>query len=198
MASHILVNIGSGNGLLPDGTKPTWTNIDLSSVRASGIHLRAISQEIPQPPITKISLKIIYVKFHSNLPGANELISFSTRRIYTHNSPRFQELEWFSWKLLANNSDFFSKSEMEHQSLIWSKTLDSHNQFNSLYVEYGRVVVVHPPLGTTVPRMTLEIQVSLNVVMPHPDGALLRHDDCLLWRHLRCVPEVGNVACETT
>ena len=67
-----------------------------------------------------------------------------------------------------------------------------------MYVEYGRVVVVRPPLGTTVPRMTLEIQVSTNVVMPHPDDALLRHDDCLLWRHLRCVPEVGNVACETT
>ena len=50
------------------------TNVDLSSVRASGIHPRAISQELPQPPITEISLKIIYAKFHSNLPGANELI----------------------------------------------------------------------------------------------------------------------------
>ena len=42
------------------------------------------------------------------------------------------------------------------------------------------MVVVRPPLGTTVPRMTLEIEVSTNVVMPHPDDALLRHDDCLL------------------
>ena len=75
------------------------------------------------------------------------------------------------------------------QAIIWTNA--------GLYVEYGRVVVVRPPLGTTVPRMTLEIQVSTNVVMPHPDDALLRHDDCLLWRHLRCVPEVGNVACET-
>ena len=52
----------------------TRTNVDLSSVTASGIHLRASSQEIPQPPTTEISLKIIYVKFHSNLPGANELM----------------------------------------------------------------------------------------------------------------------------
>ena len=52
----------------------TWINVDLSSVRSSGIHLRAISQEISQLPITEISLKIIYVKFHSNQRGANELM----------------------------------------------------------------------------------------------------------------------------
>ena len=38
------------------------------------IHVRAISQEIPQPlAVTRISLKITYLKFRSNLPGANEL-----------------------------------------------------------------------------------------------------------------------------
>ena len=36
--------------------------------------LRAISQEIPQPRITKIRFKITYLKFHSDhLPGTNEL-----------------------------------------------------------------------------------------------------------------------------
>ena len=35
--------------------------------------LGAILQRIPQPPIIKISLKITYLKFLSNLPGANEL-----------------------------------------------------------------------------------------------------------------------------
>ena len=29
---------------------------------------------MPQPVITKIHLKITYLKFHSNFPGANELI----------------------------------------------------------------------------------------------------------------------------
>ena len=51
----------------------TWTNIDLSSVRSSGIHLSAILQEIPQPSVTEISLKITYLKFCSSPPGANEL-----------------------------------------------------------------------------------------------------------------------------
>ena len=40
----------------------TWTNVDWSSVKSSDIHIRAISQEIPQSPSTKISLK--FVKFH--------------------------------------------------------------------------------------------------------------------------------------
>ena len=34
---------------------------------------RAVSQEIPQPLTTKISLKITHLKFTLNLPGANEL-----------------------------------------------------------------------------------------------------------------------------
>ena len=37
---------------------------------SNNIHLRAISQKIPQPSITKINLKITYLKFHSNLPEA--------------------------------------------------------------------------------------------------------------------------------
>ena len=45
----------------------------ISIVRSSVIHLSAMSQEIPQPPSTKISLKIIYLKLHSKLLGANEL-----------------------------------------------------------------------------------------------------------------------------
>ena len=62
-----------------------------SSERSRDIHLRAISQKIPPPSITKIRLKtiyqnfhlnlkirlkIIYLNFHLDLPGVNE---FSTR-----------------------------------------------------------------------------------------------------------------------
>ena len=36
--------------------------------------LMPIAQEIPQPTITKITLKIIYLKFHPYLPEANKLI----------------------------------------------------------------------------------------------------------------------------
>ena len=42
---------------------------------SSGIHLSAILQEIPQPSVTEIGLKITYLKFCWNLPGANELRS---------------------------------------------------------------------------------------------------------------------------
>ena len=55
----------------------TWTNVDWSSVKSSVIHIRAISQEMPQPLITKICLEITYLKFHSIFPGAtgaNELM----------------------------------------------------------------------------------------------------------------------------
>ena len=51
----------------------TWTNIDWPPVKSNDIHIKAISQEMPQSSITKICLKIIYLKFHSNFPGANEL-----------------------------------------------------------------------------------------------------------------------------
>ena len=66
MATWIYVTIGSGNAT-------TWTNVDLSSVRSSGIYQRAISQETPQPLIIKVNLKINDLKSYSNLPGANEL-----------------------------------------------------------------------------------------------------------------------------
>ena len=60
----------------------TWTNVDWSSVKSSDIHIRAISQEVPQPSITKLKIrsKIAYLKFHSNFPGVNELTSRFERR----------------------------------------------------------------------------------------------------------------------
>ena len=46
MAKEMWINIGSANGLLPEGTKPlpepNSTNIDLSSNMLYEIHLRAI------------------------------------------------------------------------------------------------------------------------------------------------------------
>ena len=51
----------------------TWTNVDLSSLRSSDVHLRAISLEISQPSASKISLKIIFLGFYWNFPGVNEL-----------------------------------------------------------------------------------------------------------------------------
>ena len=47
--------------------------------------MRVISQELPQPSITKICLKITCLKFHSNFPRANELIKgfYCTFHIYS-------------------------------------------------------------------------------------------------------------------
>ena len=67
MATEIWVNIG----LWPEGTKllpkPMLTD------QSSAIHIRAISQEMHEPSITKICLKIKSLKFHPNFSGANEL-----------------------------------------------------------------------------------------------------------------------------
>ena len=45
---------------------PSLTSVDLPPLRSSDIHLRAILQGMPQPSITKISLKITYLKFQLN------------------------------------------------------------------------------------------------------------------------------------
>ena len=72
--TEIWVNIGSGNGLLPDGTKPLpepmLTDHQWSP---SDIHIMAISHEMPQPLVTKIHLKITYLNIHSSFPGVSEL-----------------------------------------------------------------------------------------------------------------------------
>ena len=51
----------------------TWTKVDLSSMRFCDNHLRAFSHQTPWPWITEMSLKITYLNFESNLPGAIEL-----------------------------------------------------------------------------------------------------------------------------
>ena len=74
MATEIWVNIGSGNGLLPAGTKPlpepmlTGHQWSPMTFILGQFHKRCL-----KPSITKIYLKITCLKFHSNLPGANEL-----------------------------------------------------------------------------------------------------------------------------
>ena len=64
-----LVNIGAGDSLLPDGTKPLPETMMINSVRSVDIQLRAISQEMSKPSITIISWKITYLKLHWNCLG---------------------------------------------------------------------------------------------------------------------------------
>ena len=60
-------------------TAPMFT----SSVRSNDIHLRACSQEIPQPSITEFIRKIKYLKCQSDFPGANELSQVTVTRVVT-------------------------------------------------------------------------------------------------------------------
>ena len=57
-------------------TDITWTNADLPSVRSSFIHLRKAYRKISQPLIAKTSLKIIYLKSHSNHPWSSALTNW--------------------------------------------------------------------------------------------------------------------------
>ena len=74
MVTEIWVNIAVGQQAI------TWTNLDSSSVKSSDIHIRAISQEMSQTPITKIHLKLTFLKRHPNFPAASEVISLFSRK----------------------------------------------------------------------------------------------------------------------
>ena len=58
MLTQVCVNIGSGNGLVPDGTKPLPETMLTSHPKYSSIHLRAISQEMLMNFIQSICLEI--------------------------------------------------------------------------------------------------------------------------------------------
>ena len=69
-----MVNIGSGNGLLPNGTKDIiWTSVDLSLVRFCGIHPGVTSHWVPLLLFCLVSLKFLYLKLLQNIEGVNEL-----------------------------------------------------------------------------------------------------------------------------
>ena len=54
----------------------TWTNVDLSLVRFCGIHLRAISQQVPELLFCTMSLKIIFLKSLPHFPGFKDLKNY--------------------------------------------------------------------------------------------------------------------------
>ena len=56
-------------------SRSRWRHSMCQWIRSSDINLRAISQEILQPPITDFSSEIGYLKLFSNISGDNELMS---------------------------------------------------------------------------------------------------------------------------
>ena len=76
MVTEIWVNIGSGNGLLPDGTKPLPEPI-LTDHQQSPVTF--ILGQFNKRHLNHQSLKSVWklcLEFHSNFPGANELNLF--------------------------------------------------------------------------------------------------------------------------
>ena len=107
----------------------TWTNVDLSSVKSSDIHIKEISQEAPQPPINKNSLKIDYLKFYSNVSGNNELTHWG------------RETHICVGKLAIIGSDDGLSPE-RRQAIIWTNA----------------GILLIGPLGTNSSEILIEIQ----------------------------------------
>ena len=74
-----------------------WTRVDFSSVRYNVIYLKPISQEMPQPSITKISFKIAYEKYIQICQGpANELINFIQCQHFSTDNPATNDFSFHS------------------------------------------------------------------------------------------------------
>ena len=53
MGLWVFFNIGQGNGLSPDGTNIAKSNVELSSIYPSGIHMGIIPLAVTNTSITK-------------------------------------------------------------------------------------------------------------------------------------------------
>ena len=73
MWTQIWVNIGSGNGLLPDGTMPLTEPMLTYYQVFSGIHLKTIAEIVYISLIYNMCLEITFLKLLPHLPGANKL-----------------------------------------------------------------------------------------------------------------------------
>ena len=133
-------------------TATTWNNVDFLLVKFCGIYLKAISQEIPQPSITKLSLKIAYL-ISLTSPGANELTQRpclrARKHVWTHTGlmhwydiakPSTLCMEWLVGKWMSWTGDpsifIFNfkvicsfKLELIMSLNYWMKIKTDYNQF---------------------------------------------------------------------
>ena len=86
MATKIWINIGSGDGLLRDGTKPlpepllTDHQWNPAPFLLGQFHKRYLNQI----QLNWIPFESECLKFHSNFPGANELIGKTVYYVSSH------------------------------------------------------------------------------------------------------------------
>ena len=85
-------------------------------MKSSDIYIRAISQEMPQPAITKICLKITSLKFHSNFTEANELMVADPFPLYSFTLPLFH----------YTSSTIYQQRDMPEQNLARLKAYRWH------------------------------------------------------------------------
>ena len=86
------VNIGSGNGVLPDGTKP----LPQPMLTYHVTHLKAILLEIPQPSNTKLAWKLLILNLFSFTGNARDIYlwyKFKTNLILQPLLPGAKELQ---------------------------------------------------------------------------------------------------------
>ena len=85
MATHLWVNIGLVNDLLPYGAKPSYEPMLTYhwSIKPIAIHKMVISQVIPQQSVTEIILQIVYLNFRLNPPAVNELIPLKCLHVFS-------------------------------------------------------------------------------------------------------------------
>ena len=88
----------------------TWTNVDLSSMRSLGIHLRALSLDTVKIPVNKTRSKIAVLKWQPGLPGANELIVW-VKQFPIFRKWGFQVLATSQyWKTIEDTHAFYASS----------------------------------------------------------------------------------------
>ena len=129
----------------------TWNNVDWSSVETRETDIRAISQQMPKPSITKIGLIITCLKFHSDFPGANESPPFIFTYIFTYtyirvrarvcksrqtcsmivlhwNFMHHEILHWFYyWTNLGNRNDkMMTGSTIKIQSIHFNQVMSCY------------------------------------------------------------------------
>ena len=113
MATEIWVNIGSGNGLLPDGTKPLPEPMLTDHQWSPGtfilgwFHKRCLNHQS-----LKVCLKITCLKFYSDFPGANELTlsQYITKITWNkYNSNYDNKIKIVHWPTKSDGENFFPK-----------------------------------------------------------------------------------------
>ena len=101
--------------------------------------------EVHQPLITKISLKITYLKFHSNLSGDNEIIMLCSSLYFGQTSPNQLQCSW--WWTIKNTdwgvANWVCYSETWSCSSCWGSGLEKRCLVLALHLVLVILLTLH-------------------------------------------------------